>query len=297
MKYSINYVHKNSFIKEWARDKSIKTMQDGREVSTGMTYNKANVPKTNFNFCIKYDESQRTMAIDLSQEELNKIVVGMNIFEDGVQLKEAPLGTNNHPFWKSSETNLMISEGNIMLDDEIPRDQLILSGMRMDKKFHFKESNKPMNTTCRWVVTPFTEKNSSVVEEVDESMEAVKLISVMDHSQKLAILKACGKPLSKDADEKVTDAILFKMVTKDAEVHVNRETTNLQMFMKMAKANKDTLNIMTITHESKAAGLFTKKGNHYMYGAVKLGSNMDEVAETLRKNVEVLHELKRKLEK
>ena len=34
-----------------------------------------------------------------------------------------------------------------------------------------------------------------------------------------------------------------------------------------------------------------------MYGAVKLGSNMDEVAETLRKNVEVLHELKRKLEK
>ena len=298
MKYSVDYVYENSFMKEWAPDPMIKTInEDGKEVSTGMPYRKANVPGTVVLITPKYEEG-KGMQLKMTQEELNKNVLKMQIFtKDGKQITEAPLGTDNHDFWKNGHGSILINSGHADLDDELPKDAIVLAGMRKDKHFYIKgeTAGPPVKSVVRWIITPIDSKHAPVVESEEQSMDAVKTLYAMDYQTQLFVAKIMGREMSEKTDPKIVEATLFRMITTEREQINSDGLTNIQKFIQLAKAGNDELNLEALANDAKR--LFLKKSGIYYYGEIRMGKNMKEVVAKFRSDNDLLHEIHRIINK
>lgn len=298
MRYSVDYVYENSFMKEWAPDPMIKTVnENGKEVSTGMTYRKANVPGTVVLITPKYDEGTG-MQLKMTQEQLNDCVERMQIYnKDGVQIKTAPLGTDNHEFWKNSHGSILISGGHADLNDENPKDAIVLAGMRKDKHFYFKgeTAGPPVKSVVRWYVTPVDSKFAPVVESEEQSMDAVKVLYAMDYQTQLFVAKIMGREMSEKTDPKIVEATLFRMITTDREQINSDGQTNIQKFTQLAKAGNEELNLEALANDAKR--LFQKRSGIYYYGEIRMGKNMKEVVAKFKSDNDLLHEINRIINK
>lgn len=295
MIYSVRYKNEQSFMREWAKDPTIKVEQEGKNVSTQMTYKKSSVPGTKVLFAIKFYDNRMQLALD--QTELNKAVKDLEFYLDGKQVTEAPMGTQNHPFWKSDYAYLFIEQGEAKLDDSLPKDKIILAAMRKDDTFYFKgETTKPpVKAIVKWLVTPLDGKSVAVVEEEADSMKAVAHLMTMDFEKQKNILKIMGREVAENTDPEVVKSTLFRMITTDKDLFYGDGVTFLAKFMTLAIGSNDEVNVQALVNDCKK--FFDKKGGYYHYGELRLGKNLDEVVSYLKKEVDILHELKRKLEK
>lgn len=294
MRYSVDYVYENSFMKEWAKDPAIKTTdENGRDVSTGTVYRKANVPGTVVAFAPKYEEG-KGMQLAMTQDKLNEMVRKMQIFtKDGKQITEAPLGTQNHDFWKSEHAYLIINGGHIDLDDEYPRDAIMLAAMRNDWHYYFKgeASGPPVKSMVRWMVTPIDSKHSAIVENESQAMKAVKMLHAMDYETQLFVSKIMGKEMSAKTDPSIVEATLFRMITSERDFMNTDGMTNLEKFIQLATAGNEELNLEALANDAKR--LFIKKNGIYYYGEIKMGRSIREIIMKFKEDNEILHEINR----
>lgn len=282
-------------MKEWAKDPTIKVENNGINTTTQMTYKKSSVPGTKVLFTPKCVEGKMQLA--MSQDELNLAVDELQFYIGGKQVKEAPLGTQNHDFWKSEYAYLFIEQGEAKLDDSQPKDRIILAGMRMDPAYYFKgETTKPpVSSVVKWYVTPLDGKSVAVVEEEADSMKAVTFLMSMDFEKQKNILKIMGREVAENTDPEVVKSTLFRMITTDKDLFFADGITFLAKFMTLAAGSNEEVNINALANDAKK--YFDKKGGYYHYGELKLGRNMDEVVTFLKGDVDILHELQRKLKK
>lgn len=282
-------------MKEWAKDPTIKVEHNGVNTSTQMTYKKSSVPGTKVLFTPKCVEGKMQLA--MTQDELNDAVKDLQFYTQGKQVMEAPLGTQNHDFWKSEYAYLFIESGEAKLDDSLPKDKIILAAMRMDPTYYFKgESTKPpVGSVVKWYVTPLDGKSVAVVEEEADSMKASTYLFSMDFEKQKNILKIMGREVAENTDPEVVKSTLFRMITTDKDLFFADGITFLAKFLSLASGSNEDVNINALVNDAKK--FFDKKGGYYHYGELKLGKNMEEVVKYLKGDVDILHELKRKLEK
>lgn len=297
MLYIIRYNNPTSFMKEWAKDPAIKVESaEGKIQTTSMSYKKSNVPGTKVLFTPKYADGQ--MQIALTQDELNAEVRRLNAYDkDGVLLTEAPLGTNNHDFWLSEYVYLWIEAGEAKLNDDLPRDKILLAAMRKDKSFYFKSENaKPfVKGVSKWVVTKLEGNDNEIVEEEGPAMKAAKLLMSMNHERKLSIARIMGRPVDNRTDPEIVTAILFRIITTEkGEASIDGKT-NLQKFLELATSSDSELNLDALANDSKA--FFEKRNGCYYYGEIKMGKNIAEIAMKLKSDMDLIQELDNKRKK
>ncbi len=294
MIYSINYTNNQSFMKEWAKDPGIKLEKDGRTSGTGMVYRKASVPGTTVNFAPKFADGK--MQIALSQEELNQAVEDLNFFDkEGTQIKTAPLGTNNHAFWKSEHAYLFIEGGEARLDDSEPKGKIMLAAMRKDIHFYFLGENgkPPVASMVKWTVKPIDSKHTAIVEDEANSMQAVKFLLASDYEKQLNILNCMGRQMSDKTDPEVIQSTLYRMITTDRDLFASEGVTNLQKFTTLAKGSNEDVNVLSLVNNCKK--YFEKRQGYYYYGEIRLGKTMEEIALFLKTDIDLLHELSNKV--
>lgn len=292
MIYVVKYTNPNSFMKEWAKDPAIKVESDGKPITTGVSYKNANVPGTSVLFTPGFSNGK--MLIDLTQDQINEIVSELKLYDKrGNEIKEAPLGTQNHPFWMSEFAYHLIEGGQTRLDDNLPKDRLILAGMRMDREYWFKGSSKPfVKGVHKWMVYPIEESINEIVEEESGSMEAVKLLGPMNHEKRVNIAKILGKPIDIKSDPEIVYATLFRLITTEKNLIAADGKTFLQKFLELARAGNAELNVEALVRDSTK--YFEKRGGYYYYGEIKMGKNTSEIVEKLKLDVDLMHELDRK---
>ena len=295
MIYSLRYHNEQSFMKEWAKDPSIKIESEGKTLTTNNTYKKTSVPGTAVNFAPKFAENK--MQIAMTQEELNKAVKELEYYVNGVQITEAPLGTQDHAFWKSEHAYLFIEKGEGKLDDEFPKDRIMIAAMRKDKSFYIKgETGKPpVRGIVKWILTPLDGKTAQVVDEQGDAMKASKLLFSMDYETQLSILKILGKNVSDKTDPEIVKAMLFNLITTEKDMFASDGITYLQKFLSLATGSNDDININALVNDSKK--FFEKRTGYYYYGEIKLGKNIEEVVAFLKNDNDLLFELQRKNKK
>ena len=262
MLYIVKYNNPTSFMKEWAKDPNIKLEKDGKITSTSTSYKKSNVPGTKVLFSPKCSSSGK-MLIDMDQATINKEIEKINFYnKDGVQIKEAPLGTQNHDFWKSEHAHMWIEGGEARLDDTLPKDKIMLAAMRLDNEFWFKGSQKPfLKGVHKWIVYPVNGAISEIVEEETESMKAVKVLFPMDHEKAVNIARVMGRSIDIKTDPDVVKATLYRLITAEKDLPCVDGKTNLQKFQELSLGKQEGLNLEALANDSKA--FFEKRGGYY----------------------------------
>ncbi len=293
MIYAITYDYKQSFMKEWAKDPLIKIEQDGKSTSTDMTYKSSSVPGTSVLFTPKFDNK---MLLKMTQEELNQKVEELNYYIDGVQVKSAPLGTNNHPFWMSEHAYFRIENGSEKLNDEYPKDSIILAAMRMDNRFYFvgETSKPPVKSVVRWYVRKIDGGNVEVVDEEKDSLEATRLLLSMDHETKVETAKIMNKRVDFKTDPEVVTAILHRAITTDKNIAFDGTKNQLTKFLELARGSGEDLKIEGLANA--AMRFFEKRGQNYYYGEMVLGKNKSAIVSTLKMHPDIILELRKKNE-
>lgn len=295
--YTVTYHNETSFMKEWTSNPTIKTdLGNDKSKPSNMTYKKTNVPGTKVYFHPKFVDG--SIQIALTQDEVNACVSRMSVYDDkGNQIKEAPLKSLGHPFWRTETLGMWIEGGKCKLNDADDKQKLILASMRKDREFYFVgESDKPyVPGVHKWKVSQIGGKHTEEVRNMGEVMKATEYLIKMDYQKQIAVSKAMNEEVAPETDPTVLQAKLFKLITVDKDIRIyNGGPTYLQKFLSLCTANEGELNVQRMVFDGKKK-LFNKKNGMVKYGEVQLGRTDEEIIAKLKADNELQYEIYQKL--
>lgn len=299
MIYTVNYTKANSFMRHKSEPRLIQKNAQG-EVVNESRYVKPGISKAIKVYVPKVHYRKNTMQVALSQKELDKLVVDMELYDDQNRLIEsAPLRNPSAPFWNHPEMKIMLETSGTTLDDSNPRDRFWLACFEADPHFRFAGEDMPPSVASRvqFTVTKGTEQFDEAAEKQDEVYEATKkLIKIEnDYDKMVSILRAMGTDVRKGADPKTVRQSLQRKITdyKDAFVKGTSER-NIEMFNRLVDGGTEEIHLKALINQARARDIIGKKSNgKYVYGDVELGSSVAKVEAFLKdsENNDILNEI------
>jgi len=296
MIYTVNYTKKNSFMNAKGIPDKRRITPEGDVVDEGK-YVQPTVPGASRVYRPKFSLRKKRYLINLTQDELDKLVKSMHLYdEDGNQITAAPLTNEAAPFWKHRDIRLFMENMSATLDDDVPRDKFFLKCFEADPQFKLigDEVNPAMAANVRFTIAKAEENVAKIDRELDRSMKAVELLNAMDYSKQVSVLKAMGID-SRNPDPKVTKNTLFRKITDEKNLRTgSSQENNLDMFLRLAESTTEELNLQALVEQARAGRIITKsKDGKYKFGQITLGKNLTEVRDYLKddNNADVLNEI------
>ncbi len=222
------------------------------------------------------------VMVDGTQDEVNKLVLAMQLAtENGEPITEAPLRAPGAPFWKTDAASLRIEGGSATLDDDDPKDALLLMFMRADPRIQVfgEKFNPALSGLTQYVIKKFGDEEKVKSAEIDLELEAVAVLMDLSFERQKQILSAMGVAMRSPEPNTVRDH-LYLRITKEKDKPANgmkNGELNLAMFMRLAKEKTDVLNLrdaFTVAYKSKKI-IRKNKQNEYVYGEFILGTSVE----------------------
>lgn len=296
MIYTINYTKKNSFMNVKGIPDKRRITPEGDIVDEGK-YNQAVVPGASRVYRPKFSLRKKRYLVNATQEELNKIVQDMRLYDDrGNQIMEAPLSNENAPFWHHKQCQLHMDNMSATIDDEVARDKFFLRCFEADPSFRVlgDEVNPAIAANVKFSIAKAEQNVSRIDHDVDRSMRATELLNTMGYEKQVSILKAMGID-TRNPDPGVVKNVLFKKITDEKALRTGHSAeNNLDLFLRLANSTSEELNLQALIEQARSSKVITKhKDGKYKFGAIILGKTLSEVRDYLKNedNADVLNEI------
>ena len=301
MLYTVNYTKKNSFM----REPRLKQRNLEGELVSDSRYVKPTIPKAVRVYVPHIHYKKNSFMISMEQAELDKLVELIGFYDENNNvIKSAPLKNPNAPFWKHPELKINLNGSGLTLDDENPMDKFWLKCFEADPRFRFTGEDLPPSIASRvqYSVTKVSEQLNEQSETNDEMYKAMKLLTVNedDHEKLASILRAMGTDVQNPNPKLVRDALLRKITDYKDQYVQGRNERNIEMFIRLATSTTEALTIQDTIAVARKKNLIKKGASGtYIYGEVKLGTSLEMVEESLKKeeNAEIYRELIEKTKK
>lgn len=296
MIYTVNYTKKNSFMNVKGIPEKRRVTPEGDILDEGK-YVQPTVPGASRVYRPKYSLRKKRYLVNMTQEELDKLVKDMHIYDaDGNQILSAPLSNEAAPFWRHKDIRLFMENMSITLDDDVPRDKFFLKCFEADPQFKLvtEEVNPAVAANVRFTISKAEENVAKVDRDADRSMRAVEILNSMDYSKQVSILKAMGID-SKNPDPKIVKNTLFRKITDEKNLRIGHTAeSNIDAFLRLAESSTEELNLQALIEQARASRVIVKaKDNKYKFGQITLGKNLTEVRDYLNddNNADILNEI------
>lgn len=297
MKYTVNFTRKLSFIRQQGEPIMKRTDSNGETLSEEI-YKKPGLPNGTRGYVPHRFHKNNKMAIDLSQEQLNKIVKEIGFYnKEGKLIVEAPINNPNAEFWRHPELKCFISNSGSTFDDEIPIEAFWLGCFRADRKFTMigEEISPSLKSNVSYTITPIGHKITEENEQLDLSAKAMEFFIAMkeDSVKMTSILRAMGTDVKNADESSLRRAIIAKITTmKDGYSKNSGGETNIEMFIRLANEDTSSLNIEGIVSQAMSDKTIVKRGNNkYYYGDIVLGTSKKSVMEYMEKNKDIWEQI------
>lgn len=276
MIHTVNYVKRNSFIKD-IKGASIKRFnKEGEEVSSS-EYRNNFLPSVARIYCPPTKNGKK--MINLSQAELDKLVQKMFLYDEHGELIEfAPIRNPKAKFWGHEKAKIRLEAAGTNLDDEDPVDLFWLKVFEADPRFRLSTTdvNPAMSAKVDYVVTKLGEDISEKSFKLDEVAEATEFFHALDYSKRLTILRAMGIDVRKPSEDAVKRSLLAK-ITDQKDLISGTGERNIVQFIRLCKENPKDLNLEAYAKMAWKNRVLSKIDNKYFYNQIPLGRTLGEV--------------------
>lgn len=296
MIYTVNYSKKNSFMTSRGTPEKRRVTPEGDVIDEGK-YVQPTVPGASRIYRPKFSLRKRRYLINLTQEELNRLVQDMRVYDDnGKQITEAPLSNEHAPFWHHRDTKLLMESMSVTLDDSVPKDLFFLKCFEADPGFKLlgEDINPAIAANVRFTIAKAEDNVAKIDRDMDRSMRAVELLNAMGYDKQVSVLRAMGID-SRNPDPGVVKTTLFKKITDDKNLRTGHSAeNNLDLFLRLANATSEELNLQAIVEQARNSRVINKSSDgKYKFGQITLGKTLSEVRDYLKSedNVDVLNEI------
>lgn len=284
------YIKKNTFINNDNQAKVVEYDEEGKRVMGAQRdFRKTSAPNAIQWRRPPFDTTRRKWMVDITQEELDKLVQSSGLtYEKGVNkgqlIKTANLRNPSDAFFNHSELQTVFESGSSVLDDDNPIDAIIKKWMNSDYRFANRGNRKegdPMSGLVTYEITDAETESKALEDKYEKPMEAQSLLHSMGFEKKKLVAQAMAIPMIKPEPGPLTQALYIR-ITEQADVR-NKEymASNIDTFMKLAKMPTEELNLRAIVGSSIGKAL-TKRlnGAIYLRGQF-IGNNLDQACENL----------------
>lgn len=295
MIYNVRFANDATFISS-AKNVTVKKYDaDGNELHSAPFRGKA-LPKVGRWYRPAIWQNQ--VAINMSQDELNKLVPDLFIYDnDGTQILNAPIKNPAAKFWTKIPPVFIQYTGKTFNED-VDIDRFWIRCFEADPQFSVgKEINEAFSGKTKFSVTKVSDDNEDRFKDVDETSKATALFHKIDFEKKKQILRAFGFVMT-NPDIKQVDRSLMEKITVDKNRMTDSGERFIDLFIRFAETAPEDLNIRGYFQAAKAKKIITRipKKNQYFYGEIPLGRTEEEVIGFLKEkeNAYLLDEIVKK---
>lgn len=279
--YSLRYSKQNMFMSARHKPQLYKQDRDTGLVESLGEYKPNTIPGTLAQIRIPYDARTRSYAINLSKDELNKIVeeIGLIDKDKNEVIKTANPRNERDPFFSHDDLVFTVHNGNENLDDGDPLHRLFINFMKDDLKFHIKgeKYNPALSGVTSYTLSTAVKDNEEVGKDADETLKAFEYLAVMTYDKQCDILKAMGVPV-KNSEPEIVKATIVRKITDDKRmIPYGFKKNNLALFLELAGGTAEDINFLSIRTMAKELHVITKGKDQYFFGEIPLGRTLQDV--------------------
>lgn len=300
MNYIAVFANKATFLKG-AKGVKLVHQNSDEDITSTSDYRQPFLPGVGRNYTPRSRNGK--IMIDLSQAELNKLVMEMELYDKkSNQITSAPISNPGAPFWTHPKVSIFLENSGTTFDDEDVFGKFWLAVLRADRDFNVdnKEIDNPaLDGVTKFNVTRSIDALNAKDKDIDEVSEATKLLHNMDFEKRRKILRAMGIDSKDPSPEQLERHLMEKIVTSKDKMTSGGER-NIELFLRLARTKSEEINIRGII--TKAISLdkrvILKQKGMYYYGEVALGRTVDSVYDFLIKeeNADLLADIALKVD-
>lgn len=294
MIYTISFAGKSTFMRS-AKNLRLKKFDNEGNVLSESDYKQPFIPGVGRSYIPKTREGK--VLIDMKQEELNKLVQKLELYDkSGKVIETAPINNPNAPFWKHEKMRLFIENAGINLDDDDDFGRLWLAVFKADPTFSVgvQPENPAMDGVVKFKVVHTADALKEKARDIDEVSDATELLHKMEFDKQVKILTAMGV-ITKNPDPVQVKRRLMERITVDKDKIGPGGERYIELFMRLASVKTSEINIRGLIMKAQESSrrLIIKSKGKYFYGELPLGRSVEEVYQFLTSddNADILSDI------
>ena len=280
----------NSIIGSMEKIEEVKNNAGEKEVRTLGEYKQYRLPNsTQIERPIQFSATKKKWLIkdiENNGDELNKIVESCNFINDmtespdfGKLIVTANIYNLLDPFFNNKRLSLRLSEGEAVLNTDIPFEELLYKGCLVNFRFQISgdQTNPTLSRRAKYIIVDKTidkkqkENKRNLVLQLSDTWKSLTA------ERKKSIAIAMGKIQSEDTDSSVIEDVLWEAANDDKTTMFNGMTSQ-EYFFKLVESESDEVNIRSIVTTAFKKGLIRQnKEKHYEFLGEIIGKDKDQV--------------------
>lgn len=236
----------------------------------------------------KWNFSKNKWDINMEKDELNEFVKACKLKytsgpKSGNSIESADVYDREDPFFSHRQLGVTLSEGFGVLNIDNPKDLVVLSSFKADKKYSIPGRQQSIN--ARFIISEAEKDVELELKDNNFLMEAISKYMGLPYEKKLSFAVGLGQPVNEKSSP---DLVNKKMMDYFNRNVVNEKgKTNAEIFLDIlnTKGSSENLQIKAlITRAKKASVLRFSKSDGYKFNGEVIAID-DEGMESFLKNV------------
>ncbi len=264
----------------------VKEGADGSKQST--PFRGERFPKSFQVFRPNFNENIGEWAIDMSDEELNRLVKKCRFMHNsgplkGTYIEEADRYNRYDPFFIHEKLVIVAEEGKGIINNS-PVHEIVLAGMRRDPRFMDVSSGRLSHGRPADVKYELRSENTEILEEtekIDIAIEASELFAKLTFDKMLIIARALEMEVSNDIKPESLKKLLYREGAMNDKDRTEQGVTYQRAFVDLASAPSDVLYAVNIFSLAKRKGILRKYSGDWKFQGESLGTDRKQVLDYL----------------
>lgn len=254
----------------------------GREIKrVGEAFKKEKFPRSNQMVRPKYSNSRRLWLVDMTPEDLNKLVPDC-LFKypkkhnkGGQYIEKSILHDPEDAFFNHRKLRVLLSEGEGAIRNDDPVHRIVLAGMRMDPEFQVGNTRGAQSSRVKYIVANKAIDTANAKSEMEEHDEALDLFKAKNHMDKKKIARALHLPISDDIEPDDLTLLLRRKIDENEKITSGQGFR--ATFIAACQMSEEDLNVRDMLERAKRYSILRKKTDGYMFMGQYIGKRIDTV--------------------
>lgn len=221
---------------------------------------------------------------DKKQDELNKLIAGCKLHypsghpKERQYIKEADIYDFNDPFFNHSKAKVIAQQGELILDKDLPLDNLIWRGMMLNTSFSTGSEINPITSPMvKYIIVDKTIDTTNRKRKRAREKEVLDVFYKLSTKKKKTVAMSLGLIPTEDVDEDVLDDILYAYA-KSTDRMGDSNKTKQSMFLEVASLNTEDLNLKYIVRKAKSKGFLKRNRDQgWLLFGIPAGRTLEKV--------------------
>lgn len=234
-----------------------------RDITVG-TYKGATLPRVTSYHRAMFSQTQGRYIFTMSDEEFAELVPKANVMDKkGNKITSADPYNMKDPFFSSNDFQLIDTEGRIDLNDEVPKNKLLVSCLSaLPHQYHVADSGKPIlgSSVKHEIIRPEFEKKKKNT-FVNRKRKAFDYLQNMTDEKQFKVAIILKLRVNEKTDRQDVDTELGTAIEEDYNLF---DSTFVEEFINCAEMESEILEVKYTIAMAQAKGILKRNAEGYL---------------------------------